>query len=209
MRVVILCFAFMLNAFHVIISVSQEADSKSRRYEQGPLVKSDYQGVAPNTVEKFAASTMIELRYDYRYQLLKNSRQYQIYITEIDIYSIVVPSRSWNRQLYNFRLLDHEQGHFDIGEIFAHQAKIEIAKKMRAKRRFLRVGSSEEAVIASLDELMDRQFKKIIAKMNAAQNEYDDATDHGNDRSSQKIARESQLEELKKLKKKVKALNGQ
>ncbi|MDA7880497.1 DUF922 domain-containing Zn-dependent protease [Mariniblastus sp.] len=208
MRLTIVASILSLNVLAVSFALAQDSDSKPRRYEQGPLVKKDYQGSPPDAIKNFAASTEIEVRYEYRYQLHEKDQRFQIYVTDLEVYSIMLQKKSWNRQLYNVRLLDHEQGHFDIGEIFALKAKIEIARKMKAKRRFFSTGKSEAGVIANLEETLNHQFNHIVAEMKDEQVVYDDATNHGLDRNAQKLARQGHSEELKTLQKKVKSLLG-
>ena len=206
-RLTIVVSIFPLGALSAGFSLAQDSDSKSRRYEQGPLVKKDYQGAAPDSIKKFAASTEIEVRYEYRYQLHQKNQRFQIYVSDLDVYSIMLPKKSWNRQLYNVRLLDHEQGHFDIGEIFALKAEIEIARKMKDKRRFLSTGKSK-AIVAKLEETLSQEFSHIVAEMKEEQIAYDNATNHGLDWKAQKLARDSHSEKLKALQKKVKSLAG-
>jgi hypothetical protein len=207
-RFMVVASILSLNVLTVSFAAAQEPDSKSRRYEQGPLVKKDYQGAAPDTIKIFSASTEIEVRYDYRYQIHLKDQRFQIYVTDIEVYSIMLQKKSWNRQLYNVRLLDHEQGHFDIGEIFALKTKLEFAKQMKAKRRFFSVGKSRAAVIANLKETLNHQFTHSVSEMKAEQIEYDDATNHGLDRKAQKLARQGHSGELKMLQEKVKSLAG-
>ena len=207
-RLTIVVSIFCLSALSAGFALAQDSDSKSRRYEQGPLVKKDYQGAAPDSIKKFAASTEIEVRYEYRYQLHQKNQRFQIYVSDLDVYSIMLPKKSWNRQLYNVRLLDHEQGHFDIGEIFALKAEIEIARKMKDKRRFLSTGKSKASVLAKLEETLSQEFSHVVAEMKEEQIAYDNATNHGLDRKAQKLARDSHSEKLKALQKKVKSLAG-
>ena len=188
--------------------LAQDSVAKSRRYEHGPLVKKDYQGTVPDSIKNFAASTEIEVRYDYRYQLHQKNQRFQIYVTDLDIYSIMLTKKSWNRELYNVRLLDHEQGHFDIGEIFALKAEIEMARKMKDKWRFFSTGKSKASVIAKLEATLDQQFSRIVSEMKNEQVAYDKATNHGLDPKAQKIAREGHAERLQALQKKVKSLAG-
>ena len=197
-----------LNALTASFAVAQDLDPKLRRYEQGPLVKKDYQGSAPDTIKQFAASTEIEVRYEYSYQLYEKDQKFQIYVTDFEVYSIMLQKKSWNRQLYNVRLLDHEQGHFDIGQIFALQAKIEIARKMKDKRRFFSTGKTKAGVIAKLEETLSQEFSQVVAEMMEAQTDYDRTTNHGRDRNPQKLARDGHSEKLKALQKKVKSLAG-
>lgn len=208
MRLTIVASILSLNVLAVSFGLAQEAAPKSRRYEQGPLVKKDYQGSAPESIKKFAASTEIDVRYDYRYQLHQKNKRFQIYVTELEVYSIMLQKKSWNRQVYNVRLLDHEQGHFDIGEIFALRAEIEIARKMKDNRRFFSTGKSKASVIAKLEETLSLEFSRIVAEMKEEQAAYDHATNHGRDQKAQKRARQSHSEELKTLQKKVGSLLG-
>lgn len=206
--VVMIVVVISLNARTASFVLSQDSGSKLRRYEQGPLVKKDYQGSAPDTIKQFAASTEIEVRYEYSYQLYQKDQQFRIYVTDIEVYSIMLQKKSWNRQLYNVRLLDHEQGHFDIGQIFALKAQIEIARKMKDKRRFLSTGKTKAGVIAKLEETLSQEFFHVVAEMTETQIAYDSATNHGLDQKSQKLARVGHSEKLRALQKKAKSLAG-
>ena len=208
MRLTIVASILSLNVLAVNLGLAQDAAPESRRYEQGPLVKKDYQGSAPRSIKKFAASTEIEVQYEYRYQLHEKNQRFQIHVTDLEVYSIMLPKKSWNRQLYNVRLLDHEQGHFDIGEIFALRAEIEIARKMKDIRRFFSTGKSKASAIAKLEETLSQYFSRIVAEMNEEQVAYDDTTNHGRDQKAQKLARQGHSEELKALQEKVRVLLG-
>ena len=58
-RFMVVASILSLNVLTVSFAAAQEPDSKSRRYEQGPLVKKDYQGAAPDTIKNFSASTVV------------------------------------------------------------------------------------------------------------------------------------------------------
>lgn len=206
--VIMVMVLISLNALTASSVLAQDSGSNLRRYEQGPLVKKDYQGSAPDTIKQFAASTEIEVRYEYSYQLYQKDQQFQIYVTDIEVYSIMLQKKSWNRQLYNVRLLDHEQGHFDIGQIFALKAQIEIARKMKDKRRFLSTGKTKAGVIAKLEETLSQEFFHIVTEMTEAQIAYDGVTNHGLDQKSQKLARVGHSEKLRALQKKAKSMAG-
>ena len=82
----------------------------------------------------------------------------------MEAYAIFVPSGSWVKEPTNSLLL-HEQGHFDITEIHARKLRKYFAEHPNP----CRMGKSG----------IDNAAKAIIAANYQLQNEYDEATNHG------------------------------
>ena len=92
-------------------------------------------------------------------------------------------SKSWTKD-NNDTLLKHEQGHFDITEIFARKLRKELSEIPEAK-------VSSNAI--------DRIFKNIMAEKKRMQNLYDSETNSSLNRSEQSRWEQLISDELKKL----------
>lgn len=102
----------------------------------------------------------------------------------LETYALFVPNGSWVKDPTP-HLLSHEQAHFDITEIHA--------------RKLRKYFSEHRNPCALGKDGIDKASKTIIKASYDMQNEYDDATSHGENRRMQKLWLEkidSMLEEL-------------
>ena len=105
------------------------------------------------------------------------------YVTHTDVVTTFYTQKSWLRPTSQAAyVLAHEQGHFDIMEIYARQ----LEKDLNA-RRF---------TIDEYNDLVPGIFKRAMHAAEAYQNQYDDNTSHG-------IHRTKQAEWLAEIKEKL------
>lgn len=93
--------------------------------KQRPLAWEDFRGVPEdNAIESAQAATGVALAFQYREDLENNTWEY-IY----DVHSFFLTDLSWyKKQDINYYLLEHEQTHFNISELFARKLRYELSK---------------------------------------------------------------------------------
>ena len=133
------------------------------------LTWSDYKG-RPDSRSDAAASTTTYLGIEYRMD--EGGFSYKIQCR----FSI---TRSWGRSKTDF-ILNHEQGHFDIAEIFAR----------KLNQRMSQYRFNQNTYKTDLKSIYDG----ITKEKETFQNQYDSETDHSR-------KKEQQLEWLKKIEK--------
>jgi hypothetical protein len=131
------------------------------------LAWSDYKG-EPDPQSDAAASTTTLLTVSYHFT--KNGFTYSIG-SEFD------PSRSWGTHRTPY-ILSHEQGHFDIAEIFARKLNKELQEYVFDKRTY--------------QKDLRKIYNRVTEEKEKMQNDYDEETRHS-------ILRARQAEWLKKI----------
>lgn len=131
------------------------------------LTWKDYKA-SPDTQSDAAASTTTYLSIEYK--ISANSFGYKIK-------SWFSKTKSWGRHKDDY-ILSHEQGHFDIAEIFARK----LHKKM-SEYRFDRKTYQQE---------LKKIYQDVMDEKEKMQDEYDEETNHS-------INKERQAEWLKKI----------
>jgi hypothetical protein len=117
--------------------------------------------------------------YDIEHQVIFHSSSATVIIR-----SIFFPQLSWKRKGRNDEdILKHEQGHFDIAEIFA--------RKLRVKARRLSCGNATE-----LDSKLKTITEKCEEEMDKFQDTYDRETDHSRNGDAQRKWNDSLKKEL-------------
>ncbi len=130
---------------------------------------SDYKG-KPDPNSDAAASTSTYLVIDYN--ISQNTMTYTIK-------SLFSRTRSWGLHKTDY-ILSHEQGHFDIAEIFARKLHKKMSEYKFDKRTYNK----------KLGEIYD----EIVGEKSEMQNDYDKETKHS-------INREKQAQWLRKIEK--------
>lgn len=132
----------------------------------------------PNSAASFAAQTDCSITYSYAFENNKFSVRVIGYFNK---------TRSWskNKTAADTLLLKHEQGHFDINEIFT--------RKMR--QAFSKYNFNQATVNKDLDAI----FQKIWKEKLAYDELYDTATDHGKITGKQMEWNKQIAEELSNL----------
>jgi len=115
----------------------------------------DFKGTPDNTVE-YAAITESGIAYSYSYTGTSFT---------FKVVAFFAKYKSWKTEKVNSNTLKHEQGHFDITEIFAQKLKTEL-KKLIPKR-------------ITLENDMAILFKKILSEKEEMQKRYDAETQFG------------------------------
>lgn len=159
-----------------------------RKYSAGPLSPADFTMPPPKPLPKASGSTgmtalaqtFVEIHYTYGYRVEPRGQRREAFATNADLFATLARSHSWNAAPDNKRLLAHEQGHFDIGEIFAWRGQVRF-DKLIAARGITASGATDEEALKALSTAVAAEFAKVIAEMQAEHVRYDADTRHGVD----------------------------
>ena len=173
---------------------------KSRRYADGPLTPDDFKLAAPDPVPTDAGISMVamtyaELRYSYHYRFEEKNGRATAWPVDVEVFAVMVRAKSWNTQPQSVRILDHEQGHFDLAEIHARRASEKLNKAL-ADRKYIGRGKTEAEARTDLESQLNKAFEALVDQLMAEQKEYDRATQHGLADAAQAEARKVQKEQL-------------
>jgi len=143
----------------------------------------DFQGsVDPSASAERVAMTAASLSWGYTYGLERGDGRCVYRIISIDIRAIFNREDSWvNPRHMTDRVLDHEQGHFDITQLF--KLKLEEAASQLLSDRWPCEGDSTESASEYTEEAAGRIVsalgQRIWSEHVAAQEAYDEQTRHG------------------------------
>jgi hypothetical protein len=177
------------------------ADSP-RRYADGPMTPADFRAAVPDPPPmkdgvRLRAVTHSEIRYTTRYHWEESKPgTVTASLTRFDCHSQLLCDKCWNRAPMDLRLLDHEQGHFDIAELNARQGQ-KIFDKLIADKTLVGHGRDERSAVADLDKKVRDEMKAVFDQENDEQIEYDRATNHGREFAAQAKQRKLIDERLK------------
>lgn len=204
---------FLVLALLATIGAASEPQNKpndngaTRSYSQGPLTLDDFQASTPGDTGGLDALTTSDIRFDYDYQLRFTRDRATAYVTELKIEAVVIPSKSWIRLRSDARLMDHEQGHFDITYIAMLRARLEVAKMAKKRERFTVIAATPDAATALLGPKVQEFMQPFFDAAFAEQKEYDVTTKHGRVRTAQAEQRRKQIETIKSLTEELKRID--
>lgn len=113
-----------------------------------------------------AATTASGISYEYSGQATDNG-----YELHFNVGAYFYPDKSWYQpKLCDHEVLQHEQLHFDISELYARKFRAELAKT-----RFSKEVKAEVKAI----------YKKVLQELSAFQSRYDHETNYSRDREKQ------------------------
>jgi hypothetical protein len=179
-------------------------ETSLRPYSDGPLTMADYQQAVPNprpVVHNvwLAASTWTGTRFTTRYEWHSDKKgEVDARLTRVEVVASVDRAKSWYADRDLKRLLDHEQGHFDLTELYAR----------RAQKKFNEIVKGAGITAHAADEKsaaneIDRQVKRVMDDYldaeKTAQIEYDKVTHHGmfpGPQSEQRSFQQAALQEI-------------
>jgi hypothetical protein len=146
-----------------------------------PLEWSDFRGpVDPTAADNAAATTAASLNWSYKYRLERSDRGCTYRITEIETEAMFHPQTSWVRPGHaNDRVLEHEQGHFDLTQIHKMMLDSEARDLVDEERdcgsRRASLSDVEEKVAEIVTPVRDRVWRNL----QRVQEQYDAETQHG------------------------------
>jgi len=154
-----------------------------------PLIWDDFRGPVPkDAAESRVAATAASLGWSYEFQLKWSRRVCEFRISRIDSSATFEPSSSWGRPTHRTpEILEHEQGHFNITEIFRRKfdaATRELVDSTHAcdARNERQAASNAER---ETENLIGAIYDNIWRQYQLEQEAYDRETRHGIDRDAQ------------------------
>ena len=88
------------------------------------------------------------------------------------VFAFFDKGKSWKKEAVNVKILKHEQGHFDITEIFSRKLKIELGKIVPYR--------------SSVQSTVNAAFENINQARDQMQDRYDKETDYGRNSIAQR-----------------------
>ncbi len=148
-----------------------------------PLTWADFRGLPPQTPTAEAA--MIAMRISWRVAFtIEYDPMRQLWIgtvapAEVTVTNAMDPRASWVRLgAATPALLDHEQHHFDLNEVYARML-------VSALTGLSASGTTKDAADAQLRQMIAVAGSRILAALKVMQRGYDDQTGHGTRRGQQ------------------------
>ena len=117
-------------------------------------------------------------------------------LTDVTAFSIMDRCQSWSiKEKWSNALLKHEQGHFDISEIWARRLNKKLQDMVRTG--LCGRGKTEKEAEADLKKDVDNIFEKHVKNEDEMQKKYDEETKDGRDNTKQTIWNKNISELLK------------
>lgn len=160
-----------------LTSFSTIKDNKILWNKDSPLVWEDFQGIPKKSSPHTAmVETGIEI-----------STSFENTILTITIGAYCTKNKSWVKKegIGNSLLLEHEQLHFDISELFARKLRQEVY--------------AEKLTIKNAEKKLDKIYADITSQLNKYQDLYDKQTNHHINQTQQKVWNNKIAQELADL----------
>jgi hypothetical protein len=141
------------------------------------------------------AYSATELRYEYRYLTRQRDGRWTAWVAEFHAYGVLLREDSWLISKNNPGLLDHEQGHFDLAELWARRAQAEVRDSIR-RRQLRETAVSEQRAVRQLQEAVAKKVEKFREAMLQAHRSYDQVTRYGTLADKQAEQRQAQKEAI-------------
>jgi hypothetical protein len=144
--------------FALLIIVNSKTDTTIRWSDTTRLSYADFAGAQvplKDSVGKLDTLAVINAEIAYRIDISGGKNR-------IHAYAVVYPEHSWMK-VRTPSILKHEQGHFDIAEIYARRFEKKINDTV--------INDVQDFIVFLTDS-----FKDMVPELNAAQKKYDDWT---------------------------------
>ena len=160
-------------------ALGQETGEGIRWDASRPLRWSDFQGaVDPNAGPRAAALTAASLSLGAELEV-RRGRRCEYEITSIETSAQFHPQHSWVlERARTDAVLQHEQGHFDLTDVFRAVLEREAGRLVGAART-CRSDDDMTAIEAEVGELVAELRERIFAELDEVQRRYDAQTGHG------------------------------
>jgi len=154
-----------------------------------PLQWRDFRGpVDPDAAAIQVAMTATTLRWRYEYQLERSSASCRYWIATVAADAVFNPGDSWVKPgQATPAVLEHEQGHFDLTQVFKRRLDARTDALIRAPvacQGDTLAGAQAYAERAAA-QAIQREFDTVWQEYTAAQAQYDAGTEHGSIREAQ------------------------
>lgn len=215
----LLAMVLWLTGF-VPVSLAQEIDSDTpaadlRLYGEGPLQAADYRAKVPSPLPtagntRLLAFTWTRIKYEYQYDYVQQGSTFMVTVTEFDSTAFIDRAVSWNALTRDRRLMDHEQGHFDIAHLASLRFRWQVEQLRKAGTPISAQGPLLRGALQQIDQKLSDLSQKHSKAATAEHTRYDQMTSHGTLGSAQQDARKKQQKAIKQLTQKlVPAQNAQ
>lgn len=185
---------------------SKESKPKEERlYDDGPLILADFRGQPPDRNKAigspFDAYVSAEIVWTNRFRSQPRGKGFVAQLTDFEAHAILEREKCWHRWKGepDQRILDHEQGHFDITQCHALRLQQRMRKLISQKKPPIGKGSTIEEAVEDLNRELKAAGTLAKQESNAENMQYDADTNHGNTAEKQQELRRVQLETLRKL----------
>lgn len=168
---------------------SPETPPSRRPYRDGPLTPDDFQATPTTPTRGIQAWTYTEQAYRSRYRIEQRRRDWVVSLTELEVWAVVDRTQSWNRLPRDAALLDHEQGHFDITQIFALEAQNSLLQDVRRGKPLQARGATRDEAIKAFEKKLSERLQALAEASSEEQRAYDKATENGLNITAQADAR--------------------
>lgn len=152
----------LLSGLFFISFVSEERDKNYVYWDSRPVTWDDFKGKAPSN-SPFVAMTWSAIRFNFSGE--GNN-------VNVSVETVFDPKQSWKTKNIDDHILNHEQRHFDLTEVYSR-----ILRKEVQETKFKKY----ESIGPDLQKL----FQKNFAACDKAQDKYDDETDHSKKKDQQ------------------------
>ena len=141
-----------------------------------------FQGI-PDKQNRSSASSNTNMQYQFHHEVKTTKNKYKIKINKIEVFSFFNTKKSWLRRrdatkeenLY--KLLKHEQGHFDLAEECARKINLQMNKF--SGKSYSCKSTQKEKAIDEIKQMLDKKFKAYALVLKKAHKQYDEDTNHG------------------------------
>ena len=178
---------WLLALLLLVLAVANGSSVASQETVQFPwsadrlLLWDDFQGKPSLQAQDMMEAAQIHMTIRWQLQLIMEyDCLYQIWTAIIDrpsltVTNTVVPAVSWvDRGRQNSATLSHEQGHFDLNEVYRRKLQAALAP-LTAE------GDTADAAKQALQALIDAASQEILSQLAHTQASYDQETRHGTD----------------------------
>ena len=168
-------------------ALAQEPGEGIRWQANRPLEWADFKGkVDPNADPQAAALTSASVSLGYELEV-RSGRRCEFEIVRIETAAEFHPEHSWVRDgARTAAILEHEQGHFDLAEVFRAILEREAAALAGRPER-CPAGGDMAAVEAEVGRRVGGIRERIFADLERVQAQYDAETGHGTLRDAQRV----------------------
>lgn len=191
-------------AIALLFGLAVAAAEPVRRYDQGPLTSADFRGrpprpgeVRPDAAPGALAYTSSRIQWTWNYRSVGVDRQWTATAEKIDVFCSLEAELCWNLRPDDRSLLDHEQGHFDITQVWTLKARAKVDELTRGRQLPVGRGTTENAAVKDLQGKLEALFDPYLRSCSLAQSEYDRTTKHGTLPGPQAEQRRQQKETLR------------
>lgn len=173
-----------------------------RLYSKGRITNEDYQMPAPprrqgSPDDPLDAKMFTGLYFYTDFNFFVQRQQVTLQLKSIRFVGYVDRKRSWRRRELDAALLDHEQGHFDINEIYVRRAAALIRDQIRRPGGVQASARTRKQAEKVLNDKIGELIEPVVYDLRKAHASYDRQTFHGTIKDQQELARKDQLSKLR------------